>query len=195
MSITTAPANPADHTGMTRLACGTRVEKDSPTIELLGALEELSAWVAVLADDPPPDGAGRILTVVGNDLDELSRQVAAPGVPLLSGAYVQRLTVFHDDVEGQLPPRVSAQLPGGTPRAAAAAVARGVCRRVERRLVSYRGLEGVAIEADHALAYLNALGDLLDQIGRLANHTAGRLPRTFDRRLSFASSPALDEAP
>lgn len=195
MSITTAPANRADHAGMTRLACGTRVEKDSPTIELLGVIEELSAWVAVLADDPPSDGAGRILVVVGNDLDELSRQVAAPGSPLLSGAYVRRLAEFHDDVEGHLPPRVTAQLPGGTPRAAAAAVARGVCRRVERRLVSYRGLEGVGIEADHALAYLNALGDLFDQIGRLANHAAGRLPRTFDRGLSFAGSSTIDDTP
>lgn len=195
MSITTAPANPADHAGMTRLACGTRVEKDSPTIELLGTIEELSAWVAVLADDPPSDDAGRILVVVGNDLDELSRQVAAPGFPLLSDAYVRRLAEFHDNVEAYLPPRVTAQLPGGTPRAAAAAVARCVCRRVERRLVSYRGLEGVGIEADHALAYLNALGDLLDQIGRLANHTAGRFPRKFDRSLSFASSSTVDDTP
>lgn len=190
MSITPTATAPVDKAGLTRLACGTRVEKDSPTIELMGAIEELSAWIAMLAADPPSDAAGRVLAVVGNDLHELLQQVAASGTVLLSAAYVRRLDGLTGEMEGHLPPRHGAHLPGGAPGAAAAAVARSVCRRAERRLVSYGALAHIGVKADEATAYLDRLADALEQIGRLANQAAGLSPRRFDHGLSLAGPPA-----
>lgn len=189
MSMTTAPAALVPEDGTTRLATGVRVEKDSPTIELIGALEELSAWIAVLADDPSAPEEGRLLAPVENDLHELLRQVAAPGTALLSQPYVQRLGALMDALERQLPPAPAGALPGGSPRAAFAAVARSVCRRAERRLVAQCEIDG-DLPAAHGIAYLNRLGDLLEQVGRLANRASGR-PRSFDRRLSLADTPPL----
>ncbi|WP_454914894.1 ATP:cob(I)alamin adenosyltransferase [Xanthobacter sediminis] len=186
MSTSSARADGAT----TRLATGIRVEKDSPTIELMGALEELAAWIAVLADDPSAPEEGRLLATVENDLHELLRQVAAPGTPLLSPPYVQRLGALMDEMERQLPPAPSGALPGGSPRAAFTAVARSVCRRAERRLVSHGEIDG-DLAATHGVAYLNRLGDLLEQVARLANRGAGGRPRSFDRRLSLADIPPL----
>lgn len=184
---TTSPAMAAD-AGMTRLAIGTPVEKDSPTIELIGALEELAAWIAVLAEDPSGAGDRRVLAIVENDLHELRQQVAAPGTPLLSQAYVQRLGGLMDEMERQLSAAPSGVLPGGSPRAAFSAVARSACRRAERRLVSHCEIDR-DLPAAHGLAYLNRLGHLLEQVARLANLDAGGRPRSFDRRLSLADTP------
>ena len=62
-------------------------------------------------------------------------------------------------------------LPGGTRAAAAAHVARTVCRRAERSLVALGRTETV-----HAAArqYLNRLSDLLFVLGRTLNRDAGR---------------------
>ena len=68
-------------------------------------------------------------------------------------------------------------LPGGTPGAAALHLARGVCRRAERRVVS---LAAQAEVDAHALVYLNRLSDLLFVAARLANHRAGRAETAWD---------------
>ncbi|ABS70221.1 ATP--cobalamin adenosyltransferase (plasmid) [Xanthobacter versatilis] len=190
MSTLTAPSATAGDAGMTRLAIGTRVEKDSPTIELFGTLEELAAWIAVLADDPLSPEDRRILATVENDLHELLQQVAAPGTPLLSPPYVQRLDVLMDGMERRLPPAPSGAFPGGSPRAAFAAVARSVCRRAERRLVAQCDIDR-GLPAASGIAYLNRLGDLLQQMARLANFGAGGASRSFDRGLSLADTKRL----
>ena len=63
-------------------------------------------------------------------------------------------------------------LPGGVPAAALLHLARAVCRRAERRLVTLvrRSEEEISLEL---LAYLNRLGDLLFVLARAANAQAG----------------------
>ena len=53
--------------------------------------------------------------------------------------------------------------------AAAAHLARTICRRAERSLVQLKAKEKVS---DAALRYLNRLSDLLFTLARLANHIA-----------------------
>ena len=60
----------------------------------------------------------------------------------------------------------------GTPLAAAFHVARTVCRRAERRVVTLASLSDTTIPAN-AIEYLNRLGDLLFVLGRVANRQAG----------------------
>ena len=56
--------------------------------------------------------------------------------------------------------------------AAAIHVARTVCRRAERRVVTLAGQPGATIPAN-AIEYLNRLGDLLFVLARVANRRAG----------------------
>ena len=62
-------------------------------------------------------------------------------------------------------------LPGGTRAAAAAHLARTICRRAERSLVEVNEKEKVS---EAALRYLNRLSDLLFIAGRRLNRAAGR---------------------
>jgi cob(I)alamin adenosyltransferase len=177
--------------GITRLATGARVEKDSPTVELIGAVEELAGWLAVLAQAGASGDAGQALAIAQNDVHELLQQVAAPGAPHLSMAYVRRLDGLIGRLEADLPVVAATLIPGGSLSAAHAAVARAVCRRAERRLVSQAEIDPPA-PGSAGIAYVNRLGDLLALLARAANRDAGRPEPRFDRSLSLSAGAALD---
>ena len=75
-----------------------------------------------------------------------------------------------DECEAELDPLRSFILPGGTQKAAALHVARTVCRRAERRVVTLRRSEEIP---DLVVRYLNRLSDLLFMLARVANRRAG----------------------
>ena len=82
---------------------------------------------------------------------------------------IARLEHWIDEAESSLAPLRRFVLPGGSPAAAALHLARTVCRRAERHIVS---LGPEAVDAD-LLAYVNRLSDLLFVLARLANARAG----------------------
>jgi cob(I)alamin adenosyltransferase len=75
-----------------------------------------------------------------------------------------------DRWDGALPPLSAFVLPGGTPVAAALHVARGTCRRAERRAVA---LSHLAPIDPNVVVYLNRLSDFLFEAARAANLRAG----------------------
>jgi cob(I)alamin adenosyltransferase len=75
-----------------------------------------------------------------------------------------------DEANADLPMLRSFILPGGTETAALLHLARTVCRRAERRVVTLAGREEVNPQAR---AYLNRLSDLLFILARAANAQAG----------------------
>jgi cob(I)alamin adenosyltransferase len=75
-----------------------------------------------------------------------------------------------DDCERELEPLRSFIIPGGTPKAAALHVARTVCRRAERRVVT---LAHDVELPELVVQYLNRLSDLLFKLARVANRRAG----------------------
>jgi len=70
----------------------------------------------------------------------------------------------------RLPPLREFILPGGMPAAAQCQLARAICRRAERALVSLRGSAEVSAAS---LQYLNRLSDLLFVAARTINREAG----------------------
>jgi cob(I)alamin adenosyltransferase len=82
---------------------------------------------------------------------------------------VRRLEVWIDEAEAELQPLRRFILPGGAPAGAALHVARTICRRAERCIVS---LGDGAVDPD-LLAYVNRLSDLLFVLARVANARAG----------------------
>jgi cob(I)alamin adenosyltransferase len=77
-----------------------------------------------------------------------------------------------DRLEAELPPLRRFILAGGSPAGAALHVARTVCRRAERRMVS---LEPPVDQV--LLRYMNRLSDLLFVVARAVNHRAS-IPET-----------------
>ena len=157
--------------GTTGLSNGSRVEKDAMRVEAMGAVDELNGSIGVLLAEDMPDTARSCLVGVQHDLFDLGGELSLPGHTILAAAHVTRLEAVLDDFNAKLPPLKDFILPGGSRAASLAHVARTVCRRAERRLVTLSQQEQVPA---FALQYLNRLSDLLFVLARALNRHAGR---------------------
>ncbi len=164
--------------GETGLFGGPRVPKDTLRLEVCGQLDELNSALGLAAAEPLPASLAAVLTRIQNELFELGAELAAAdpeamGMATVSAAHAARIEADIDRFEIDLPPLRQFILPGGTRPAAALQVARSVCRRAERRLVTLvrNGPEPISPQA---LTYLNRLGDLLFVMARAANAHGGK---------------------
>ena len=156
--------------GTTGLADGSRVAKDHPRIEAMGAVDELNASLGVLLAEDLPEDVRACLTAAQNDLFDLGGELSVPGHPVMSEAHVARLEALLDAFNATLPALRDFILPGGSRAASLAHVARTTCRRAERALVA---LSHTAALAPSLLQYLNRLSDLLFVLARTLNRRAG----------------------
>jgi cob(I)alamin adenosyltransferase len=157
--------------GETGLGNGARVAKDSARIAALGDIDELNSALGLLLCEDLPQDVRQVLDEVQHDLFDLGGELSIPGHVMLGEAQVARLEERLEAWNGTLAPLKEFILPGGSRAAAAAHLARTVCRRAERRVVALGRAEQVG---ERARQYLNRLSDLLFVIGRLLNRHAGR---------------------
>ena len=150
--------------GTTGLADGSRVDKDSARLEALGDVDELNSQLGVLLAQPLPDELRETLVDVQHALFDVGGELAIPGAQTLTAAYVERIEGSLDALNDPLPPLEEFILPGGGSAAAAAHVARAVCRRAERRLVALARAEPVN---EQSRRYVNRLSDLLFVVARI----------------------------
>jgi cob(I)alamin adenosyltransferase len=167
--------------GMTSLGTGERVSKAAPRVEAFGTVDEANATIGLLrlhtAARPAEDAA---LARIQNDLFDLGADLCAPETDAdqapgrsrlrLREGSVLRLEAEIEAMNAGLPPLASFILPGGTPAAAYAHLARTVTRRAERLVVALGADEAVN---PNVLRYLNRLSDYLFVLGRLLNQGSG----------------------
>jgi cob(I)alamin adenosyltransferase len=162
--------------GTTGLFGGERVRKDSSRIEAYGTVDELNSGVGLAAAVAPQALAPVLrdlqisLFVLGADLATPIEQKITYSIPRVEESDVKRLEALIDEHTSQLPPLKSFILPGGTDCAARLHLARTICRRAERLLVTLRDEQEIGA---HDLVYLNRLSDLLFTLARRANQLAG----------------------
>jgi cob(I)alamin adenosyltransferase len=157
--------------GETGLGDGSRVPKSSPRVRALGDVDELNSAIGLLAAEAPPAEIAELLSDVQHDLLDLGGELSIPGHAMLADAQIERLDARIATWNAELPPLKEFILPGGTRAAAAAHLARTICRRAERSVVELNEKEKVS---EAALRYLNRLSDLLFIAGRRLNQVAGR---------------------
>ena len=157
--------------GETGLGNGTRVAKDSARIAALGEIDELNSTIGVLLAEEIPAEVRTVLEQVQHDLFDLGGELSIPGHALLADAQVQALEAALEQWNASLAPLKEFILPGGSRAAAAAHLARTVCRRAERSVVALGRTERVG---EAARKYLNRLSDLLFVAARVLNRAAGR---------------------
>lgn len=150
--------------GSTGLADGSRVDKDSARVEVLGTVDELNSLIGAILVHPLPAPVDALLTDVQHALFDIGGEMAIPGASTVTAAYVTRLEQALDGFNESLPMLKEFILPGGGAAASAAHVARSVCRRAERRFTSLARLEEVN---EHSRCYLNRLSDLLFVLARV----------------------------
>jgi cob(I)alamin adenosyltransferase len=157
--------------GETGLGDGSRVAKDSLRIAVLGDIDELNCALGLVLAEDVPQAMRDVLSDVQQDLFDLGGEMSIPGHSMVSETQVARLESALEDWNGALSPLKEFILPGGSRAAAAAHLARTVCRRAERSVVALGRAERVS---EHARQYLNRLSDLLFVAGRSLNRHAGR---------------------
>lgn len=169
--------------GQTSLADGSRVAKDDARIRVMGHLDELNAYLGVLLTHAMPASEQTLLQGVQMDLFELGSEMAVPGRKGLRDADVDKLEKALDALNADLPALREFLLPGGSSLAAQTHIARAVCRRAERSLVSLQRLEDIN---SASLRYLNRLSDLLFVLARHFN----RISNTPEQLFSGFRPPA-----
>jgi len=156
--------------GTTGLADGSRVAKDAPRIEAIGAVDELNSMIGLLLTEDLPAAARACLNDAQHDLFDLGGELSVPGHTIMSAAHVTRLEQALDRCNADLPALKEFILPGGSRAAALAHLARTVCRRAERALVTLSRSQPLP---PPMLQYLNRLSDLLFVLARVLNRHAG----------------------
>ena len=156
--------------GTTGMGDGSRVEKDDPRVEAIGAVDELNSSVGFLLTHELPDTVRASLTGIQHQLFDIGGEFSIPGTTIITTEQVEQLEQTLDEFNADLPALKEFILPGGTKSAAACHVARAVCRRAERRSYS---LGKQASINPASLRYLNRLSDLLFVMARYLNQQAG----------------------
>ena len=162
--------------GETGLFGGGRVRKDDPRVEAYGEIDELNACLGAAAaavDDPQVQAwIRRIqdeLFVLGAELATPDPEAVKRQIVPVSKDAVSAMEAWIDRLDAEVPPLKNFILPGGHPAAAHLHVARTVCRRAERRVLTFSDSAAVREEV---IVYLNRLSDLLFVLARGVNHRA-----------------------
>jgi cob(I)alamin adenosyltransferase len=151
--------------GSTGLGDGARVQKDSARVEAYGTVDELNSVVGmILAEPTVPEPVRTELEAVQHDLFDVGGELCVPGMVLVDAGRVARLEQALDALNADLPPLKEFILPGGGRAAAMCHLARTVCRRAERRIVT---LAREATLSPELVRYVNRLSDLLFVVARV----------------------------
>ncbi|MCW8829893.1 MAG: cob(I)yrinic acid a,c-diamide adenosyltransferase [Gammaproteobacteria bacterium] len=154
--------------GETGLASGERVAKDSAIMHAQGDVDELNSLLGLLACKLEGDICLGVKTIQ-NDLFDLGGELSC-AQPLIKQDRIDWLEQKLDQLNEDLPVLKEFILPGGGEAASLCHLARSVCRRAERHLVTAnREAEISAL----LLAYINRLSDLLFVMARFITRQQG----------------------
>ncbi len=160
--------------GETGLYGGRHVAKDDTRIHACGTIDELNALIGVVRCSSLDTHLDQVLARVQDHLFVLGGDVATP----LDDTHILRVTpdmIGHLEsmiggLDIELEPLRQFILPMGTMGASQLHLARTVCRRAERWIVSLSHTEQIG---PYVIAYVNRLSDLLFVMARIANSRMG----------------------
>lgn len=151
--------------GTTNLGSGKRLAKDHIQIEALGTLDELNSVLGLLLAYAPQDHElSTHLQQIQQDLFNISGELCPPYYPVIAAEKTVALENMIDKWNASLPPLKEFILPGGNQKSACCHLARTICRRAERRLITLNRKKKLN---PATLAYLNRLSDLLFVAARI----------------------------
>ena len=156
--------------GSTGLGDGSRVPKDSLRVAAYGTVDELNSTIGMVLACEVPEAIRELLVQVQHTLFDLGGELCIPGMEMVHGADIDRLEQALDGFNAELPPLKEFILPGGGPASAHCHLARTICRRAERCVVTLARTESVRAEP---LRYLNRLSDLLFVLSRVLARASG----------------------
>jgi len=168
--------------GSTGLGDGTRTSKDSLRIQAIGDIDELNCVIGLVLTHELPSELVGPLQQIQQELFEVGGELSMPGYDLLKPERVAQLDEWAEQFNSRLPPLKDFVMPGGTPASAHCHLARAVCRRAERQLVTLSARETVREELRQ---YINRLSDLLFIMARLMMQHAEKNEKIWDSLDTF----------
>ncbi len=156
--------------GTTGLADGSRTSKDGGRVNTFGDVDELNSLIGLLAAHQIDTKMKNYLLDIQHVLFDLGGELAIPDSIMVNESRVEYLEHIIDEYNSSLPPLKEFILPGGSVSAATCHLARTVCRRAERQLVSLS--REISIN-QVSLKYLNRLSDLLFVFARTLARSEG----------------------
>lgn len=159
--------------GTTGLGDGSRIEKDHPRMTAIGSVDELNSVIGMLIAELPSDDVLRQpLSAIQHNLFNLGGELSIPGYVMVKPEHITELENILDELNEPLPPLKNFILPGGSRSAATCHLARAICRRAERDLVTLSRDNEINISGRH---YINRLSDFLFVLARvLARRDGGQ---------------------
>jgi cob(I)alamin adenosyltransferase len=162
--------------GSTSLIGGAVVPKDDPRVEAYGAVDELNAVLGLaIAFGDIPELGGSLKSIQG-DLFIIGAELATKGkkAKAIPPQRVGEIEKEIDRIWADLPPLTHFIIPGGSKSASLLHLARTVCRRAERAVITLSQKEAVNPDT---IVYMNRVGDLLFAQARFANYKK-KVPET-----------------
>lgn len=152
--------------GTTGMADGSRVTKDSLRMHAIGDVDELNSMIGVVIHKSSPGDIRENMITIQHDLFNLGGQLAMPDYEMINQQRIEWLEVTLDKMNAELEPLKEFILPGGAEESCFCHMARTICRRAERALVSLNSETEIN---QNLLAYINRLSDWLFVAGRMLN--------------------------
>ena len=161
--------------GETSLFGPRRVAKDSARVEAYGTIDELNSAIGVVialskrkSVTVPLIEVQKLLFIAGADA---ASDLPLKYAPRISAKDTLRLEALTDGLLNDLPRLRNFILPGGSVAGAQLQLARAVCRRAERRILSASKSERLNPEL---LPFFNRLSTYLFNLSRHENRAAGK---------------------
>jgi cob(I)alamin adenosyltransferase len=178
--------------GQTGLPGGIRVSKADARVEAYGTIDELISSMGFARAICHDEEIRTLTKEIQRELFKVCSAVAIPAegkrpVPEIETEMIDRLTAHVHRMEAMPGVIGDWTIPGEEASSAAFDVARTVCRRAERLLVSLME-SGIAIQPN-VIAYINRLSDLLWLFGRVIECRLG-----IDAKLRTTPGPRWSRA-
>ncbi len=157
--------------GSTALGDGSRVPKDCPRVEAYGTVDEVNCVLGTVLSQNIPHSVRTCLSRIQHELFDLGGELSIPTHQIITQEHVDTLEQDLDFFNTDLPSLREFILPGGSIAASHCHLARAVCRRAERRVITLAQREQETVYP-HAIAYLNRLSDLLFVLARVLNRSS-----------------------
>lgn len=154
--------------GKTSIYGGDRLSKDDIRIEAYGTVDELNSWIGLIRSESKKAGDDSLLEQLQNDLFVVGSLLASTedkhdSLPKLKEDTETLLEQYIDEMQAQLQPLKSFILPSGNRMVSQIHITRTVCRRAERRVVSF---SNTGAKLDPVIRLLNRLSDYLFVLAR-----------------------------
>lgn len=152
--------------GTTGLSNGSRVSKDNIRIIAIGTVDELNSAIGLVISCNTDQDSNELLTQIQHRLFNIGGELSLPGHAMVEQSDVTWLENHLDRLNENLEPLKEFILPGGSRAASYCHLARSICRRAERDLITLGHQEDVS---PVIMQYLNRLSDLLFVLARHIN--------------------------